>query len=194
MYKLIPPYCLSIHFEGLPKANAQRTDSFSIRHRAFKYILKLLTWDPARLRYSVAQCAAKHTQTVQRQLYCWKASAYGKDCADMHFHAQLLHRYSQRTLLRKQYWKITKKRKQFCRIAMAIFFNKAFHRYTSKLCSCYHCEPSPIQAKHKKLFYWIHIFCFIMTALMLIILSALQAQGQLRIRCHCNKPYRFSER
>lgn len=122
MHKLIPPYCLNIHFEGFPKVNIQRTDFFPIRHRAFKYVLKLLTRDPASQWYSVAQCAAKHTQTVQRQLCCWKASTYGEDCADVHFHAQLLHRYSQRTIFQKQCWKITMKRKQFCRIAIAIFF------------------------------------------------------------------------
>lgn len=90
--------------------------------------------------------------------------------------------------------KLQRKGNSSVELLLPFFFNKAFHRYTSKLCSCYHREPSPIQAKHKKLFYWIHIFCFIMTALMLIMLSALQAQGQLRTRCHCNKPYPFSER
>lgn len=122
MHKLIPPYCLNIHVQGFPKANTQRTDSFSIRHRAFKYVLKLLTWDPACLWYSVAQCAAKHTQTVQRQLCCWKASAYKEDCADMHFQAQLLHGYSQCTLFQKQYWKITKKRNSSVELLLPFFF------------------------------------------------------------------------
>ena len=149
MHKLIPSFCLNIHFESFPKANTQITDSFSIRHRALKYILKLLTWGPVCLRYSGAQCAAKHPQTVQRQLCCWKACACGEDCADMRFHAQLLHRYSQHSLFQKEYWKITKKTSVEL---LLTFFYKAFHRDISKLCSCYHCEPSPIQGNTNNYF------------------------------------------
>lgn len=133
------------------------------------------------------------TQTLQRQLCCWKGSAYGEDYADVNFHAQLLCRYSQCTLFQKKYWKSIAKRKQFCGITTANFFIRLFiDIYQSYV-------PATIVSHllykpRTKITFLDSVFCLIMTALTLIILSAFWAQGQLIIMYHCTKPCLFSEK
>lgn len=140
---------------------------------------------PAVLSSSV-RCHTQ-TQTLQRQLCCWKGSAHGEDYADVNFHAQLLCRYSQYTLFQKQYWKSTAKRKQFCGIPIANFFIRLFiDIYQSYV-------PTTIVSQllykaRTKITFLDSDFCLIMTALMLIILSAFWARGQLIIRYHLLSP------
>lgn len=163
MHKLIPPYYLNIHFEGFPEVKTQRTNSFSVRHKAFKCILKFLTQDPA--------CpGAQQLSVLPSTLQLFKGSdAVGRQ---EHTRSTVLMCISMPkccpgavniSYFRNSAEKSTREGNSSADLQLPFYFQKIFHRYSSKPCSCYHHKPLPIQAKHKKNFIATQIFYLIKT-------------------------------